>query len=279
MNISYMVADLKYNTIDGVKICEVQHGALSALSGDINGSIVKNIANYFDQYDMLKWVSTTVYTPLRLELEKHGWISKPLHSIISDSQFVYCVDNHINALVYATIDIVNTKFNTLYPSIIFLDLPTLPYWKDKYKMNSLIILHKAEWVLLENYKNEYDKIVLKPLHECMGRGIIVINDENKLNINSEKYLVEKYYPSDYLIINNEKYDATLRIVFILNNQNYELMGAYWKIPENPIHIGTLYQQHISMNHGPYYEIDNNLLMLINEQVKESMLSMYENMLK
>ncbi len=284
--IAYMVADLKYNLVDGVKICEVQHGALSALTGDIylKGNIISNIVSYFNQFEMLKWVTTSTYTPLRLELEKNGWIKhRSFDTLKNDSLFITCCKNNIKAMVYATIDIVNVNIKQ-YPSIIFIDAVTLPYWKNKYKMNSLITLHKAEWSM--HNKNDIYHIdelsVIKPLHECLGNGITIGKDLNIKYWSTTKdqyYLIEKYYQSDYLLIGNNLYDPTMRIVFILNNEKYHLMGAYWKLPPKPIGEGTLNQQHISANHPPYHCVNENTLSIVNEQIKESMCLMYNKMIE
>jgi hypothetical protein len=51
-DVSYLVSDLKYSQEYGLKICEVQHGALSAIDGDLyingeEGSISPMIAAVF----------------------------------------------------------------------------------------------------------------------------------------------------------------------------------------------------------------------------------------
>ncbi len=57
MDVSYLVADFKYSQKHGLKICEVQHGALSAIDGDLyisgeDGSISPLIADFFARFPM-----------------------------------------------------------------------------------------------------------------------------------------------------------------------------------------------------------------------------------
>ena len=54
-DISYLISDFKYNKTDGLKICEVQHGSLSVMKGDLiihgdNGDIPPKIAEFFSQF-------------------------------------------------------------------------------------------------------------------------------------------------------------------------------------------------------------------------------------
>src|SRR5258708_17946383 len=78
-DISYMVCDFKYSQEHGLKICEVQHGALSAVGGDLyisggNGSISPMIANFFDRFPMKKWTMGVSFSPLRKSLAAKEWV-------------------------------------------------------------------------------------------------------------------------------------------------------------------------------------------------------------
>src|SRR5882724_3918884 len=78
VDISYMVTDFKYNREDGLKICEVQHGSISALGGDIyisggTETMLPMIAEFFDQFHLKKWVIATINRELRKSLVNKGW--------------------------------------------------------------------------------------------------------------------------------------------------------------------------------------------------------------
>lgn len=205
-DISYMVADLKYSQEHGIKICEVQHGTLSALKG--NDNIPLEIANFFDRIlyktNIKKWIAGLMYQQLRNILADKGWcIQRSIKTLIQDPEFKKCAAitptdptciASYSGIVYATCDIAQDKNfdRSAYPGILFIDLITLPYWIDKYKMNALfddndeLSRWKAEWCLWEKKYDMSlaDKIraklptdefyVIKPRREFLANGVIVI---------------------------------------------------------------------------------------------------------
>ena len=57
VDVSFLVADLKYNKNDGVKICEIQHGMSSTFYGDRfshgePGIVSTKFINYISQYQV-----------------------------------------------------------------------------------------------------------------------------------------------------------------------------------------------------------------------------------
>ena len=62
VDVSYLVSDFKYSREHGLKICEVQQGALSAVTGDLyiageEGTIAPLIADFFALFPMKKWAA------------------------------------------------------------------------------------------------------------------------------------------------------------------------------------------------------------------------------
>jgi hypothetical protein len=207
-DISYLVADFKYSHEQGLKICEVQHGALSTVQGDLylsgeDGSISPLIADFFTLFSMKKWAVGLLYQPLKRSLAAREWdIQQSMNTLLKDSIFLECaalspVDpfsiTSYAGFVYGACDIVR-NFNSYckaYPGILFIDAATLPYWRDKYKMNALFDLsaelkqYKADWRL---YPKKYDVLlseriqeempsefyVIKPRSEILAIGVIVV---------------------------------------------------------------------------------------------------------
>lgn len=212
VDVSYMVSDLKYSRKEGLKICEVQHGALSAVLGDLflsgeDGSISPLIAEFFTQYPMKKWAAGWIYPPLQRSFAQKGWEIHPsTNALLKDPTFLvraaaapanrYSIASYAG-LVYAAPDLIRhyDYYRRTYPGILFIDAATFPYWKDKYAMNELfetneeLKKYKADWKL---YPKKYDPLlsqriqfempsdhyVIKPRKECLANGVIVIAKED-----------------------------------------------------------------------------------------------------
>ena len=208
VDISYLVTDFKYNKRDGLKICEVQHGSLSALKGDLvihgdNGTIPPKIAEFFSNFPIKKWTINSIYGPLKKSLSADEW---------SFSSFLNCpfflelaaispTDpydiNCYHGMVYADSYIIKdfNTYRTTYPGIIFINAATLPYWIDKYKMSQLFDAHeqlkqyKADWRV---YDKKYDPYlarriqqdmpakmyVIKPRKEFLSTGVIIVASQD-----------------------------------------------------------------------------------------------------
>lgn len=349
-DISYMVCDCKYNKKDGLKICEVQHGTISALTGDIYnsqpekyGTIMPKIVSFFNQYPLKKWATSLSYPPLVKILSENGWeIHQSFDKISKIDSFIECAKVYpenpssilsYKGLVYCTSDMLNNLNPNLYPGILFIDGATIPYWVDKYKMNSLfdknndLKQYKADWMLCSRTYdpsliiNIYEKMpaeyyVIKPRKQFLGNGIIIVEsinldktikmisqfDENLKkhpdhnyrywSINKDTtFIIEKYYPSEYLKILDESnnnlvhtYDATIRIAFILKydlgNIYYYGLGGYWKLPSKPLEEDvSLNKKMISFCEIPFYKkINSDLLDEINIEVEKAMKLLYKIML-
>jgi len=219
-NISYMVADLKYSQKHGLKICEVQHGSLSTLNGDLYvsskennenfkeniGDISPKIVDFFNQFDMKKWIVGSFFKPLKICFQISGWNThRSIRTLTRDPDFLKysklipndptCISSY-HGIVYAMYDTLQdvNAYRVMYPGIIFIDQVTLNYWNDKYKMNLLfddnieLKKYKADWkiyprkydlLLAERIRKEMpsDFYVIKPKSAFLSYGIIVV--ENK----------------------------------------------------------------------------------------------------
>lgn len=212
VDISYLVADLKYSKEHGLKICEVQHGALSAVAGDLHiagsdGNISPMVADFFTKFPLKKWAAGLIYPPLKRCLAAKNWhIESSFKSLLHDAEFLEraalipadpCLISSYAGMVYADFDIVRNFdfYCSAYPGIVFINATTFPYWNDKYKMNRLFDLndelkqYKADWKL---YHKKYDALlsaniqaampcdfyVIKPRSEVLANGVIVVASAN-----------------------------------------------------------------------------------------------------
>ena len=213
VDISYLVADLKYSQEHGVKICEIQHGILSTYKGDVlmnggQGFICPKIQQTFAEFPLTKWYvsSDIAFWPLNIVFRNSpDWkatksfndLLKQLppkqeippencNDIASYSGMVYLRKN--NSDTY-------NKLNSIRPDIIVIDAATHPYWVDKYKMSLLFNLNedlariKPEWNLY--LKNDVDTLaeriqqdipadayVIKPRGAFLGNGVIIISKDD-----------------------------------------------------------------------------------------------------
>jgi len=216
VDISYLVADLKYNQIDGVKICEIQHGALSAINGDLyisgeNGTIPTMIADFFARFPIKKWAAGYIYQPLKRSFEEREWdVKQSFNKIIKDLTFLnnasldpvnpFFITSYYG-MVFADFNIVHNFnfYHKTYPGILFVNAATFPYWKDKYKMNALfnkndeLKKYKADWRLYEKKYNSLlsERIqndmpsqfyVIKPRSEFLANGVIVVENKDLDNV-------------------------------------------------------------------------------------------------
>ncbi len=216
VDISYLVCDCKYSKEHGIKICELQHGSLSALQGDIaihggDGKISPMIADFFDQFAVKKCATGSIYPPVKRSLAERGWnVEQRLSELLHDAAFLEVAElapvdpssiASYKAMVYADFDIARNcaSYTKAFPGILFLNEAILPYWRDKYKMNVLfdtceeLKTYKAEWRL---YPKKYDTelsraikdempaelYVIKPRSEVLANGVIVVASDDLDNV-------------------------------------------------------------------------------------------------
>lgn len=120
-----------------------------------------------------------------------------------------------------------------------------------------------------------DCYVIKPVNSSKGNGVIVVKKRELFQLlrkvlkNPEKlpdhddptygywlrdrnksFLVEEYAPSKLITVNGKKYDATMRVAFILFNDagriGITFLGSYWKLPAKSVSEGgSLTERHKS----------------------------------
>lgn len=161
------------------------------------------IADFFALFPMKKWTVGLIYSPLKNVLRAKDWdIQESIKALVKDSLFLQCAASppldpssvhSYTGIVYGALDLVRNfnSYRKAYPGILFIDAVTLPYWRDKYKMNALFELndelkqYKADWRL---YPKKYDPLlseriqeeipsefyVIKPRSEILASGVIVV---------------------------------------------------------------------------------------------------------
>lgn len=313
VDVSYLVSDFKYSQEHGLKICEVQHGSLSALEGDLylsggEGTIIPKLACFFDSFSLPKYATGLIYLPLRNVLSAKGWNIEPsIKTLLKDP---------VQAILYADFEIARNFdfYLKTYPNILFINAVTFPYWRDKYKMNALFDLseelksYKADWRL---YPKSYDQnlaetikqdmpsdlYVIKPRSEILANGIIITSSQELdytlhtllqhpywSKNQDDTFLIEKYYPSDPIFLNEVPYDATMRLAFILHYNNGKMtchsLGGFWKLPSTSLQsVATLNEKHISCCKPPFYApINPKLHQEVEAHMEKAMLLLYEQML-
>ena len=223
VDISFMVSDLKYSQEHGIKICEVQHGAISTFNGDLSvhgemGTISPRFSQFFNQFSQNKWIPGYYFSPLYQTLIAAGWIPKGEIPLGANPLFLFCANtypdnpqsiNSYSGILYSSRDLINgyQKIKEIYPGILFVDAATLPYWHDKYKMSLLFTRTpelkqiKPEWnlykkgdpvPLAKQIKEDIraDCYVIKPRSESLGHGVIIV-DANDLETTLEMIMNPK----------------------------------------------------------------------------------------
>ncbi len=206
-----MVADLKYNARQGVKICEVQQACLSLFNGDKyrsaeEESIHKELLRTLSSYNKNGWIVTNCIADKNLIsalTSSSFWHHcQDLVALFSNSQFkqqakqpvtdiydcssyqgfLYCNWSQLCAIY---------DFEERFPGMIVMDKSSFPFWIDKYKMtqlfaqDELLAACKPRW---GNYKKNYtqelaaqivhdlqcDTFVIKPRGQFLGNGVIIV---------------------------------------------------------------------------------------------------------
>ena len=210
MDICYMVADLKYNPDDGVKICEIQQATLSLFNGDSfrnpeEESIHNELLRVLSLYNKKGWIVDEGIADKKLVAtlaNSSSWSNpKDLISLFSDQQFKTLsaqVPEDIQdiasypGMLYISWSLLSViyDFEERLPGMVIVDKSSFPFWVDKYRMTQLfaedetLSSFKPKW---GSYKKEYSasladqiandlgcsRFVIKPRGNFMGRGVII----------------------------------------------------------------------------------------------------------
>ncbi len=215
IDVCFMVADLKYNAKQGVKICEIQQASLSLFNGDTfrnleEESIHKELLHTLSLYNKNGWVVANYMADKNLvaTLASSSYWRSPadIIALLSDHNFMnqakHPVTNEYDLSSYHGFLYINWSqlsaiydFEQRFPGMIVLDKSSFPFWIDKYKMtqlfaeDELLATFKPRW---GNYKKVYHKdlaikiahdlqcntFVIKPRGEFMGKGVIIAPKED-----------------------------------------------------------------------------------------------------
>lgn len=228
-DVCFMVADLKYNPVQGVKICEIQQACLSAFNGDAfrnveEESIHTELLRILSMYNKNGWIVTNSMADKNLVstlAHSSFWqSSQNIIALLADSNFmnqakqpvadIYDLSSYQGFLyINGSHLCVIPDFEKRFPGVIVLDKSSFPFWIDKYEMTKLFVqdellsTFKPKW---GNYKKIYtqdlaiqiandlqcDTFVIKPRGEFMGNGIIIIQREDLDEVLS--YIITKSGP-------------------------------------------------------------------------------------
>lgn len=211
VEISFLVADLKYSEESGIKICEIQHGILSTFLGDAflrgaPGNISSHFHRVLSEFSLKKWTiprQIAGQNIVSLISKSSEWELAPfLISILKDAEFLkvakiqpadpFDLSSYQGILFVRAQEIEKDEaFKDLYPGIVVIDAASTPYWMDKYKMtqlferNAKLAAIKPEWKLY--YKKELETLaqnvkddipseyyVIKPRGAFLGNGVIIV---------------------------------------------------------------------------------------------------------
>jgi len=215
VDVCAMVADLKYNAEQGVKICEIQQLCLSLLNGDAfrnvhEESLYKELARVLSFYNGNGWVVANSMADPHLvsALASFSYWQTPqdIIALFSDPYFMHHVKQPVADIYdlssYQGFLYINWSqlcvipdFEKRFPGVIVMDKSSFPFWVDKYQMtklfaeDELLSTFKPKW---GSYKKEYTKelaaqivddlqcdiLVIKPRGEFLGNGVIIIQKKD-----------------------------------------------------------------------------------------------------
>jgi hypothetical protein len=215
-DVCYMVADLKYNAKQGVKICEIQQASLSLFNGDTyrglteEQSIHKELLRTLSLYNKHGWVVSDGIADKKLVASltsSPDWHNpKDLMELFSDKEFRDTAklppSDECDLSTYKGFLYISwTKLSVIYDfptrlaGMIPIDTSSFPFWIDKYRMTRLfaeddvLAKLKPKW---GNYKKAYTKkladtiaaeldcetFVIKPRGNFLGNGVIIVGRQD-----------------------------------------------------------------------------------------------------
>lgn len=206
-DISFIAVDLKYNSRDGVKICEIQPVSESNLSGydevkGASGELAKRFTDIIAQYHLKVWTLQEAFEDKELEkrFDVLGWSAhKTLDKTFKNKAFQKAaslnvqdptsISNYHGILYTPKIKSVSS-FKEKYTGILLLDAAIFSIFDDKYLVSNLMRESplkemRPRWNL---YEKKYSKelvrqihadipsnlMVIKPRGEMCGRGVIIL---------------------------------------------------------------------------------------------------------
>jgi hypothetical protein len=210
-DISFFLADVKFNERQGAKICEVQQGNISLFKGfdfifKRKGVIGERLCRVLSQYNDTFWYvdSAVNFNSMRPHLLHNKWLMSPtLYALLKNPKFLKHSASPVKnphdirqyrALVYTSPYIDIEEFRRCHKGVLLMDAVNFPYLLDKYKMSALFLGDerlekvKPKWQLYpKKYTHQLagqiikdigsDLLVIKPRGTSEGRGVIIIPQE------------------------------------------------------------------------------------------------------
>ena len=243
VDITFLIADFKYNERQGVQICEVQPGSVSVFEGydylnNEHNLVQQLFFNHISFFELPVWYFfDDVCNESRNYFLQHGWIGvRNFHQLLADRNFITAARNPVfnpnNILEYHGIlygrgsRMASFKnFSEYFPGIILLDAAIFPYSQDKYLMNQLLSQQpvsnklKPLWNLYPcHYSSELvrtvlddipsSRLVIKPRHASRGVGVIIV-DRNELDNTLQLILEPQAHPIDPDLFDDPAYSYWL----------------------------------------------------------------------
>lgn len=346
VDVSFLIVDLKWHETRGAQVCEIQHGVKSAFKGyrflygdeeQMAGKILVKLNNYFPN----SWVFPKDFADPGLKekfVEDPQWSCfSSLTDLMKDNKFLLDAipppDDWSSLMDYRGFVFCSPhfllgreKFRTMYPGVVLIDSAFDGHVANKYIMTKLFMgdsyteAHKPLWGyytkkeknLAEKILNDIpsDKLVIKPLNEYCGRGVIILKREelkatlkslfkkkNKKtytdpayefwrNGSASEFMVEEFIESEPVFAPHlgKTYCPTIRTVFLLfydqGKIQIDCLGGYYNLPGVSFEEGgTLNQVCKSSSGVPYFEkVEPELLKEASEQIKEVLHIIYKKRL-
>ncbi|MCB1113803.1 MAG: hypothetical protein KDK62_03520 [Chlamydiia bacterium] len=210
-DISFFIADLKFNSVKGIKVCEIQPGVLSTFRGDRfsnggKGLIDKRFCDEILSFGLPIWTLSGVFTdsgiksllPKRSAVE----VKSTLQALKADKKLAKLAKvppkNPENISDYKALFIGRflssqeiLELKALFPGMLILDADTRAYWRDKQAV-SLLFRKSPQIQSLRPLWNYYakssdsdlavrilneipsDYLVVKPRGKSRGNGVIIL---------------------------------------------------------------------------------------------------------
>ncbi len=348
VDVCFMVADLKYSREEGVKICEIQPGSLSLFNGNTyrckeEKSIHKELLDTLSEYNTKGWlVANSLADKSLISTLEESWHSaKDLLTLYSDPNFLEhakkAADDKYDLSTYQGFLYVNwshlcaiSDFEERYPGMVILDKSAFCLWNDKYLMSELFNADtalkklKPKWgCYKKNYSNELanqirkeldcDTFVIKPRGECLGKGVVIVSDEeldaileyistNEGRLAESKstvytywkndpfdsFIVEEFVASDLITIphlQNKTYQPTMRVAFLLVYDNHvhrvHFLGEYWKTPSRALEDeGDFMKKNKDICKAPYYaEVAESTKLAVRDELGASLALLHRKMIE
>lgn len=347
VDVSFLIVDTKWHETRGAQVCEIQHGVKSAFRGyrmlygekeQMAEKVLKILNGYFDK----SWVCKDAFADPGLKEkfsnDSHWSCFKALEKLENEQKFLLSAvapPQNLSSLkdyrgfvfLSPLINMDRERFRSMYPGVVLIDNAFDGYGGNKYKMSQLLLgdpfteAHKPLWKhydkneenlaerILEDFQS--DILVIKPLKEYCGKGVIILKREDlketlemmfKVNHKkdrdldpayiywrkgkSSEFIVEEFIESEPVYVPHleKTYIPTMRLVFLLFYDNGEIridcLGGYYNLPNVSLEEGgSLNETCKSASTLPYFgKVEPELLNEAEAQIKEVLHIIYKKRL-